>query len=94
MVNHSKGDADRAKKAQEAAAQGAAAVAIIGTIGKIVGGFIKSKKYEQEVREIQAQIADIDREIADYRSKFLGEIMYADEIEELEAKREELRKRI
>ncbi len=87
MVKHSRGDVDRNIKAQGAVAAGA----IIGTI---VGGFIKSKKYEQEVREIQAQIADIDREIADYRSKFLGGIMYADEIEELEAKREELRKRI
>lgn len=87
MVNHSRGDADKNKKAQGAVA----AVAIIGTI---VGNVIKSKKYEQEVREIQAQIADIDREIADYRSKFLGGVMYADEIEELEAKREELRKRI
>ena len=86
MVNHSRGEANNNKKAQ-----GAVAAAIIGTI---VGGFIKSKKHEQEVREIQAQIADIDREIADYRSKFLGEIMHADEIEELEAKREELRKRI
>lgn len=86
MVNHSRGDADRDIKAQGAVAA--------GIIVAIVGSFIKSKKYEQEVREIQAQIADIDREIADYRSKFLGEIMHADEIEELEAKREELRKRI
>ena len=90
MVNHSRGDADKAKKAQE----GGLAVVFLGIIVSSVKGYIDSKKYEQEVREIQAQIADIDREIADYRSKFLGGIMYADEIEELEAKREELRKRI
>lgn len=90
MVNHSRGDADKAKKAQE----GGLAVVFLGIIVRGVKGYIDSKKYEQEVQEIQVQIADIDREIADYRSKFLGGIMYADEIEELEAKREELRKRI
>lgn len=90
MVKHSRGDADKAKKAQE----GGLAVVFLGIIVSSVKGYIDSKKYEQEVREIQAQIADIDREIADYRSKFLGGVMYADEIEELEAKREELRKRI
>lgn len=89
MVNHSRGDADRAKKTQERLA-----VVFLGIIVRGVKGYIDSKKYEQEVREIQVQIADIDREIDDYRSKFLGGIMYTNEIEELEAKREELRKRI
>lgn len=65
-----------------------------GLGGAVCGALGRSRKNAQEAQEIQAQIADIDREIADYRSKFLGGIMYADEIEELEAKREELRKRI
>ena len=89
MVKHSRGEADRAKKTQEGLA-----VVFLGIIVRGVKGYIDSKKYEQEVREIQVQIADIDREIDDYRSKFLGGIMYTNEIEELEAKREELRKRL
>ena len=63
-------------------------------LGGAVCAWSRSRKNAQEAQEIQEQIAEIDREIADYRSKFLGGIMYADEIEELEAKREELRKRI
>ena len=63
-------------------------------LGAVCGALGRSRKNAQEAQEIQEQIAEIDREIADYRSKFLGEIMYADEIEELGAKREELRKRI
>ena len=72
-----------------------AALGLLGGLGAAVCGALgRSRKNAQEAQEIQEQIAEIDREIADYRSKFLGEIMYADEIEELEAKREELRKRI
>ena len=90
MVKHSRGDADKAKKAQE----GGLAVVFLGIIVSSVKGYIDSRKNAQEAQEIQEQIAEIDQEIEGYRSKFLGEIMHADEIEELEAKREELRKRI
>jgi hypothetical protein len=62
--------------------------------GAVFGALGRSRKNAQEAQEIQEQIAEIDQEIEGYRSKFLGEIMYADEIEELEAKCEELRKRL
>ena len=63
-------------------------------LGGAVCAWSRSRKNAQEAQEIQEQIAEIDQEIEGYRSKFLGEIMHADEIKELEAKREELRKRI
>ena len=63
-------------------------------LGAVCGALGRSRKNAQEAQEIQEQIAEIDQEIEGYRSKFLGEIMHADEIKELEAKREELRKRI
>lgn len=66
----------------------------LGGLGAVCGALGRSRKNAQEAQEIQEQIAEIDQEIEGYRSKFLGEIMHADEIEELEAKREELRKRI
>lgn len=44
MVNHSRGDADRAKKTQERLA-----VVFLGIIVRGVKGYIDSKKYEQEV---------------------------------------------
>ena len=71
-------------------------IAVLGLtfLGAVCGALGRSRKNEQEAQEIQEQIAEIDQEIEGYRSKFLGEIMYADEIKELEAKREELRKRI
>ncbi len=65
-----------------------------GLGGAVCGALGRSRKNAQEAQEIQEQIAEIDQEIEGYRSKFLGEIMHADEIKELEAKREELRKRI
>ena len=41
-------------------------------------------------QEKQKRIYELDRQISDYKGKFLGEFLYSNEIEELEKERKEL----
>ena len=71
--------------------------------GAILGGLVAAgigisnankKKKEQEqlqqqIAECNQKINDIDREIDNYRSRFMGSILYSNEINELLTKRQQ-----
>lgn len=48
-----------------------------------------SVKANSDRQKLQLEIQEIDRDIANYKSKFLGSLMYGDEISQLEQKRAE-----
>lgn len=55
----------------------------------VVGAGINSAVKGSNRQKLQLEIQEIDREISNYKSKFLGSLMYGDEISQLEQKRAE-----
>lgn len=76
---------------------------ILGILGLAVGGIASAvhnnkeeKETQQRLQQIQQQIAecnqkinDIDREIDNYRSRFMGSILYSNEIDQLKEFRQQ-----
>lgn len=92
MANYGR---DKMKKDGDAAV-GLGAAAALGILGAIVGGVSASnekKKQEQarqeEIEKCNSKISDIDNEIANLRSQFLGSVLNSDRIEQLQSWRKD-----
>ncbi|MCM1186544.1 MAG: hypothetical protein NC251_10465 [Lachnoclostridium sp.] len=93
MANYSREDMEK----QGNTAVGLGAAALIGLGGLLVKALNDNKQQSMinnNNNRINAQIADIDSQTNDYKSRFLGSIFYADKISALESKRAELKKQI
>lgn len=64
--------------------------ASLGILGAILGSIASSSSKNNKLDQINAAISDIDRQISEYKGKFLGSVLYADEIAELEQQRAQL----
>ncbi len=75
------------------ASMGLGAAALLGVVGLVAGGIASSndkKKQEQaraarqeEIEKCNSKISDIDSEIANLRSQFMGSFLNSDSIEQL-----------
>ena len=86
MANYSREELEKQGKAEGAVVGGL----LIGLAGLIVS----CAKNSSEKGKIQNEINAIDAEINDYRSKFLGSVLYSNEIATLQKKRKELAQKL
>lgn len=88
MANYSREEAEKNGNAEVGAGAGLLTALAALAIGGMAHSANKSKKKEQ----IDRQIQEIDKEIANYRAKLFGSALYSDEISALEKKRSKLKK--
>ncbi len=100
MANHSRKDLENQGKASKAAAAATAFGGVLAIAGAIASKNKKKKAEEeeaarrysrsQEIAKLNSQISEIDNEISNLRSQFLGNVVYDDQISQLQELRRQL----
>lgn len=81
MPNHSREEMEKNEKLGKSAI----ASTILGTTLWAISKSVEKSRKQEAAKRDQARLDEIQMEIASYRGKFMGGILYANEISELES---------
>ena len=81
MANYNREEVEKQSKAEK----GTISTLVVGGIARALAIAVKNSQKKEQAQRDQARLYEIEKEISGYKNKFLGSVIYANEIAALES---------